>query len=236
MARLWSQVDREYFPPPGVAPLVQDGLGGVSIPPHRQAEALTTWQNARRRCQLLQALDAAEDLHCLTMLLANQLAEASDQARHRALLESALEAFFLPRHRTMMAADLSAHACRAGDLAAGERWLALVDPYSDDLMADSHYRGARSRIAITRGDWQGVLATLGNRSGKVPIHKMIEGTLTVSRAHAWEQLGQVDAASNELAGQMQKSPHLRATIEKVARLRGMCARSLPAAQTLLAPR
>lgn len=236
MARLWSQVEHPYLPPPGVAPLVQDGPGGVFVPPHRLAEAMQTWQNARRRCQLLQALDAAEDLFCLTTLLANQLLDAADQARHRAMLESALEAFFLPRHRTMMAADLASHACRAGDLAAGERWFALVDPSSDDLLADSHYRGARSRIAMTRGDWQGVLVVLGNRSGKVPIHKTFEGLLTVSRAHAWEQLGQVDAATHELASQMQKSPGLRATIESVAHARGMCARSCPAAAALLGRR
>lgn len=230
MTRLWAQTAADYLPPPGVAALTEPGPSGVTIPAHRQAEALATWQRARARCQAHQAIDAAEDLLFLTNLFATQHIVARDWTRHRAMIESAFEAVFLPRHRTELAADLVCSACRDGDLVAAERWFELVDAHSDDLMADSNYRLARSRLFAAKGDWNGVLAVLGASAGQVPIHRAFVENLTARRADAWEKLGRVDVAVSELVAKMQANPVHRNVIAAITKAHGICAISYPMAE------
>ena len=120
--RLRSQEGQELLPPPHLVALL-----AAQIAPHRQNDALVAWQSARKRTAE-ESIEAAEDLFYLTNIFSNQYLDAKDWSRHRAMTESTLEVFFLPRHRAVMISTMYCGACRENDLVAAERWLALLDP------------------------------------------------------------------------------------------------------------
>ena len=219
--RLRMQDNRPLLPPQGIAHLF--GPGG-EIPPWREQEVFAAWQAARKRTAT-QAIDAAEELFFLTEALGNQFVQTKDWTRHRAMLESALEAVFLPRHRSILSANLCLGACRQSDAEGATTWLTLADPASDDLYADSMYRMARGRLAALKNDFQGVIAALGASSADLPIHDALDANVTVHRANAWERLGRVDLAIRELQTEMAKSPQSRATVEAIVGLYGLCPQS-----------
>lgn len=223
--RLRMQDNRPLLPPPGIAHLF--GPGG-EIPPWREQEVFTAWQVARKRTAE-QAMDAAEDLFFLTEVLGNKFVAAKDWTKHRAMLESALEAFFLPRHRSIAASNLCMGACRQGDVQGAQTWLTLTDPHSDDLYADSMYRMARARLSAMKNDFQDVLTALGQSADMIPIHDALDCSAAAHRANAWERLGRVDAAVRELTTMMNKSPQHRASIERIVEIHGVCTLSFPQA-------
>ncbi len=225
LARLRMQDDRPLLPPQSVAHLF--GPGG-EIPPWKEQEVFAAWQSARKR-SAAGALDGAEELFFLTEALGNKFVAASDWTRHRAMLESALEALSLPRHRSSMAASLALSACRQDDLQGAATWLQLVDPASEDLYADSMYRMAKARVATKQGDFSTVLAALGQTAQEVPIHDAIDCLATVYRANAYEGVGRVDLAVSELVRESQKSGQHRASIATIVRLHGVCRQSFPQA-------
>lgn len=226
--RLIAQVGQRLEPPPRIAPLFARGSNTSSW---KREDVMAAWQSARKRCaeQGTDAHEAAAELVFLTMVLGNAYLEQKDWTGHRAMLESAFEAFFLPRHRSSIAADLSCGAGRQDDLVGAASWLALCDPYSEDLHADSSYRFARAALARRKGDWRDVLAALGSRTGEVPIHDALLSTCTVTRAHALENLGAVDVAARELDDRMGVSPGMRRGVALMARLYSLCPRSFPLA-------
>jgi len=201
----------------------------------RREDVLAAWQTARKQTAN-QSHEAAAELLYLTLILGNEYVERKDWTGHRAMLESALEAFFLPRHRSSIAADLACGACRQNDLAGASMWLALCDPHSADLYADSNYRYARASIARRKGDWRDVLACLGSRAGEVPIHQAFLSTSTVSRAHALENLGALDKAVWELDNRMGAGPDVRREIALLTTLHSLCPRSFPPAHANLRQR
>jgi hypothetical protein len=223
LRRLRAQDNVPLLPPPSIAHLF--GPGG-EIPAWRQEEVFVAWQSARKRAAT-QALDAAEELLFLTQVLGNQFVHAKDWNKHRAMLESSLEAFFLPRHRSIIACDLCLGACREGDIAGAETWITLADPTSDDLFADSMYRSARARIAALKGDFQGVINALGQTDADFPIHDALDCSAAARRADAWEHLGRIDLAMNELRTQMAKSPQHRASMEAIVAMYSLCPQSFP---------
>lgn len=235
LARLESRADTPDSPPPGIVALTEPGpAGGIVIPPHLQAMALAAWQRARIRCQAHQAIDAAEELLFLTNVFGAQLVEDQNWARHRAMIESAFEAVFLPRHRAALAADLVCSACRDGDLIAAKQWFELLDAHSDDPMADSNHRLAKARLFAAKEDWSGVLAVLGERNGEVPIHEGLVASLTAHRADALERLGRLDVALGELVAGMQASRARRDEIARVVKAHGLCPASYAMAEGRLA--
>ena len=86
---------------PSSAPSRGAAGGAAQIAPHRQNDALVAWQSARKRTAE-ESIEAAEDLFYLTNIFSNQYIEAKDWSRHPAMTESALEVFFLPRHRAAL--------------------------------------------------------------------------------------------------------------------------------------
>jgi hypothetical protein len=84
------------------------------------AEALSVWQSTRRERRTSSDFEAAERLLFLTIVLSQYFFDQGDRERQRALFESALEVFSLPRHRQMMLGYPSRCACRAGDLDAAQ--------------------------------------------------------------------------------------------------------------------
>lgn len=229
---LRAQEDKPLLPPLGIASLIAPG--GI-IATHRRAEALAAWQSARKRTAA-GSLEAAEELAFLTLVLGNELIATADWERHRAMLESALEAYFLPRHRSSVAANLCIGACRQGDVAGGEAWFALVDAASEDLAADSDYRIARARLSLTKGDLGGVIDALGRAAGDVPFHAANEAVASARRADAYEHMGDVGSAVRELSGEMLRGPSQRARVEHIVATHGLCPQALPRARAIAAAR
>jgi hypothetical protein len=229
LALLRKQSGRPLLTPPSLAHLIgPDGTMSID----RQPEALVAWQRARENTTKRSA-EAAEELYFLTFMIGNLFVLTKDLVRHRAMLESALEAFFLPRHRSSVAADLCCAACTQGDRTSAEAWLALCEPASDDLTTDSNYRIARARVCALRGDYQGALAVLGEASDAVPFDAPVVPLAIVRRADALEHLGRVDEAVAALAAYMSTNSAALAHIATIASLHGICTQSYPLAAAKL---
>jgi LSD1 subclass zinc finger protein len=216
LVRLRSQDGKPLMPPASIASLF--GPGG-QIPAWKLQEVLAVWQSTRNELRQTGSYDAGERLLFLSMALSNVFAEQQDHVRQRALFESAYEVFNLPRHRQMMLGLLSRNAARLGDLASAERWLSLCDPQSDDLSSDTAYRMSVAYVYTARGNWQGVLQTLGGNSQDVPILDAFDILAAILRANAWEKMGQLPAAVAVLGEALQRSgAQGREAIEKTIAL------------------
>jgi hypothetical protein len=230
LRRLRAQDGRPMIPPLSLLPL----MSGGSLDPSRVQEAFMLYQATRKEVKATSSPDAAERLYFLTILLSNYLGQQGDEARRRALLETALDTLYLPRHKQVIRAQLAMAAAREGDFAAAERWLAPCDARSDDLDSDSAYRCARAYIDTARGDFRAVLAVLGNAEEQIPIADARDPMATVLRANALERLGHLDAAIAALRTRMRlEGATGRGAIESFVQLHphlGLCPQSLPAAR------
>lgn len=230
LARLRAQDGRPLLPPHSLLPLLPNGV----LEAWKVNEAVAVWQSTRAQLRSQPDFDAAERLLFLTMVLAQYFFEQGDRVRQRALFESALESFGLPRHRQMMLGYLSRCACRAGDLAAAQRWLAQCDPRPDDLAMDSSYRYSHAFLDTVLGNFPSVLAALGNHFDEVPIQDAIDASACALRANALEKLGHVDAAAQELRLGFQRGSAMRQSIEQFIALHpsfALCPASLPRARS-----
>jgi hypothetical protein len=201
LSRLRRQAGKPLIPPANVIHLFEGG----GIAAWRITEAVSVWQGARREALTTGHPDACETVYFLAMALSSQFGEQSDVGRQRAVLESSLEALRLPRHRQALRCMLSRLACRAGDQAAAEQWLAPCDAASDDLEMDSPYRFSRALISTTRGDWPGVVAVLGRGANEVPILQATEPVCVALRANGVERMGDVAGAAALLTEYMARS-------------------------------
>jgi hypothetical protein len=229
IARLRAQDGRPLLPPAGIASLVPGGR----IEPWKVQEVLAVWQQTRQELKGSGNFEAAERLLYLTMILANQFSEQNDFLRQRAMFESALDVFKLPRHRQVMRGYLSRAAARIGDLAAAEQWLAPCNPRSDDLESDSAYRVSRAMLDTTKHNYQAVLQVLGARNEDVPVMDAWDPAAAVFRANAWEKTGNLPAAIDVLNGAMRAGASSRMAIQKVIELTPglqLCPQSFPQAQ------
>lgn len=231
LARLRMQDGRPLLPPPSLAAL----LPGGQLPPWKVDEAQAVWRATKRETAATSSPDAAERLLFLTMILSNHFAEQNDMARLRAMYESALDVFTLPRHRQMMRGYLARNAVREGDVDAAEAWMAPCDPGSDDLQTDSAYRASYALIATARRNYPAVIQLLGQTPADVPILDAMDGLCAILRANAWEKQGHAQAASQQLQAVMAAiGPGGRDAMEKFAGLYPslqLCAGSLHAAQS-----
>jgi hypothetical protein len=229
LGRLRAQDGKPLLPPASLQALVPNG----QLPAWKVQEALAVWQATRQELRVTANFEAAERLLFLTMILSQHFVDQTDRLRQRAMLESALEVFTLPRHRQVMRGFLCRSACRLGDLQAAEQWLAPCDRLSDDLETDSEYRYSRAFLDTARGDWNAVLRTLGGRFEDVPIQDAMDAACSVLRANAWERLGQVQSAVGLLQQAMaQQGASGRQAISKVIALNAgmrLCEQSHPLA-------
>lgn len=198
IARLRAQDGRPLLPPASLLSLMPGG----DLPSWKVNEAIAVWQQSRREARGTGNFEAAERLLFLTMALSNHFSEAGDFRRQRALFESALEAFTLPRHRQVMFGYLCRSAVRAGDLDAAQKWLAPCDPRSDDLQSDSAYRFSRAVLDTALGNFPAVLHTLGAMPNDVPIMDAMDPACSVLRANAHERMGNLPAAIEALRRSM----------------------------------
>ena len=228
--RLRAQDGRPLLPPQSIAYLVS----GSGIEPSKVQEAFLVYQATRKEVRATSSPDAAERLYFLTLLLSNHLSSVGDDARRRAILETTLDALYLPRHKQVMRCQLATAAAREGDLVAAERWIGPCDERSDDLESDSAWRVCRAYIDTVKRDYGRVISVLSAVDDAVPIADSRDPVASVLRANALERMGDVDAAVRVLRSRMQnEAAPGRAAIEMFVKLNEhlqLCAVSLPQAR------
>ena len=198
LTMLRQQDGRPMVPPSSLHGLLEGG----AIPEWKISEAVSIWQTTRKQLEGTSDYSASETLLFLTIMLSNYYSAKSEPLKRRAMFESALEVFTLPRHRQMIRGQLTRSAALEGDIAAAERWLAPCNPRSEDLEADTAYRISRATIDTAKNDLNAVLQVLGQQIGQVPIMDSMEGIAVLLRANACERLGQQPLAAQQLAQYM----------------------------------
>jgi hypothetical protein len=187
------------MPPAGIQTLF--GAGG-QIEAWKLDEAWAVWQSSRKKAAEDQDYEGSEALYFLTLSLSNLMTSSSDLRKRRALLESTLEASFLPRHKQTMLGYLVRAATLEGDSYGAAGWLALCDRHSDDLMTDSSYRVSHAMYSGSQGDHAAVVTLLGEDMETVPIVDAFDPLAILCRADALEKSGREDAAVAHLTAVM----------------------------------
>ncbi|MBI5536405.1 MAG: hypothetical protein HY898_27030 [Deltaproteobacteria bacterium] len=188
--RLREQDAKVWQTPPGL----EDYLLGDDLTAEKLAAARQQWLTARRALQTGASFAEAERLFHLTLILAPTLPDREC----RALLESAIELLPDEGFRQVLRCRLAQAAVIAGDVAAAEEWLALVNPRPLMLLTDTAYRIAASHVLRAKGLYPNVLAILGHRAGDVPILDAFEFEAVLLRCDAMENTGQLPAAAAAL--------------------------------------
>jgi hypothetical protein len=193
LAQLRVQDGRPRMAPPSLAAV----LGGQTILPGREQEALLVWQTLRQRAEASDPA-ASEDLAFLTLLLAQHPAYRDQAPFVRALLESALDASVLPRHKQEQLGTLCRRAIAEGRRDEALRFFHAMDPMSVELTSDSQYRLSAAAISTLDRDGQRVLWAIGARKDAVPIADAMDAMASIFRANAFELLGDVASAQQVL--------------------------------------
>jgi hypothetical protein len=204
-----AEQDRRFLPPSEIASL----FVGERVAPSREAEARTQWQGLRGslRAQTNEAI--AQRFFMLTVALAELCFDKGELLGQRALIESALSVIDSPHHAQVLRAQLARSALNAGEPHSAEAWLALCNPRSENLLADTAYRYARAYLDTTRRDFSAVILTLG--SGGVPLSDAYAPECAVLCANAWEQqLQQATAVDVLVSAKRELGPIARRRIRK----------------------
>ena len=163
--------------------------------------------------------------------VANILESASslahgDPRRLRAHLESVRDSFTDPGFRQLATCRLAGAARHVGDLAAANGWLQQCDATSGELPLDTAYRIALAGIQLRQQTYQEALATLGERSGRVPLSLSWKPAAQIFRIEALEKAGRqadADAEYDEASGWKGSATWLPAMIEANRDLGDLCA-------------
>lgn len=178
------------------------------------AKANHAWTAALAGCRAApQDPRAQRRCYWLVMLMSQIWSARREYMRQRAALESAGELMVDPGHRYVIGASLAAAARNMGDLDAAEAWLATLDPRPWHLDLDSAYRTVAAAVALSRGQPDRALATVGRSAAEVPFEPSRRNLSQVLRAAAYEGLG--DAASAEATLVAAAQTGGRALIERI---------------------
>lgn len=203
-------------------PTLQAVLGGDSIQPGREQEAIMVWQSLRARAQQGDVA-ASEDLSFLTLVIAQLESMQSQQDFTIALSESALDASVLPRHRQEQLGRLCRLAAARGDRGRVLGLLAMMNPNPQELDSDSEYRVSCAMLAVLDRDGARMLALLGPQKDAVPITDSMDAMASVFRAHAYELTGNIQAASQIL--RELPDPRILQLVQGRFQSMGLCAQS-----------
>jgi hypothetical protein len=218
LAQLRLQDGRPRLPPPTLLGV----LGGPSIQPGREGEAITIWQSLRARAAQ-NDVAASEDLALLTLMLTQlEWTEAQGELPN-ALTESALDVVVLPRHRQEMLGRLCRVAASRGDRQRALGLLGAMIPNAPELDSDSEYRLSFALLGAIDRDGARMLHALGPQKDAVPIADSIDDFASVLRAHAYELMGNVPAASQIL--RELSSPRLLSLVQARYPMLHLCAQS-----------
>jgi hypothetical protein len=193
LQQLRVQDGRPRLPTPTLAAV----LGGPSIQPGREQEAIAIWQSLRAR-SAQGDVAASEDLATLTLLIASSTMTDQLPQLLLALSESTYDACVLPRHKIEQLGRLVRRAAAAGDRARAGRYLSWMMPGAPEIDADSEYRVSYAVVATLDRDPARVLALLGPRKDAIPIVDSMDPLGTIFRANAHEMMGNVPAAIDVL--------------------------------------
>jgi hypothetical protein len=196
MQSLWAQAQAygDTQLPMEMAQLLRNGpLNQATFP-----QGLALWQAYIQRAQAGD-FQASEFATLMTGALSSFCVMNHDEVRQRAIFETALDVLPNPNHKQVMRCNLARAAIKAGDLAAGQQWMAACNPTPVDLEADTAYRGTFAAMATARNDFQNVLAALGPHVNAVPLALPMQVLCNVYRANAIEKLGNPQAAAQQLA-------------------------------------
>lgn len=193
IAHLRSQDGR----PRQVSQTLQTALGGQSIQPGREQEALAIWQSLRAR-SAAGDVAASEDLSLLTLILAQHPWTIQQPALSQALSESALDAVVLPRHRQEQRGRLCRLAASKGKRALAQTHLAAMIADAPELETDSEHRLAAAVVATLDRNGPRVIELLGAQKDAIPIADSMDALASVLRANAYELQGDLAAAATVL--------------------------------------
>lgn len=175
-------------------------LGGQNIQSGREAEALQVWGSLRHRAAEGDAA-ASEDLATLTLLLVQLPAYRENGTLVCALLESALDASVLDRHRQEHRGMLCRRAVANGDRHTALLHLVSMAPASQILEMDSQYRVSLAALMTLQGQYREIPFVLGSKKDEIPIADHLDVLASVFRANAFDKAGDTAravAALNEL--------------------------------------
>jgi hypothetical protein len=228
MQGLWaqSQAYANTQLPPEMVQLLRNG----PLTPATFPQGLALWQLYIQRAAAGD-FQASEFATLMTGSLSSYCVMHNDELRQRALFETALDVLPNPNHKQVMRCNLARAAIKAGDLAAGQVWMASCNPTPVDLEADSAYRATYAAMSTARGEFQNVVAALGPHVNAVPLVPPIQVLCNVYRANALEKMGNVAVAVQQLvqtAKTLQGGANAVQGIVKASPFH-LCPQSLPAA-------
>jgi hypothetical protein len=228
MQSLWAQAQAHVntqLPPEMVQLLSHGPLTPATFP-----QGLALWQAYIQRAAAGD-FQASEFATLMTGSLSSYCVMHNDELRQRALFETALDVLPNPNHKQVMRCNLARAAIKAGDLTAGQAWMASCNPTPVDIEADSAYRTTYAAMATARNDFQSVLAALGPNVGAVPLVLPVVVLCNVYRANAMEKLGNVAAAVQQLVQTAKTSQGGANAIQGIVKTSPfhLCPQSLPTA-------
>lgn len=198
LVRLWAQVKGYRSSVMQSAPLQLAMLVGAgTLSADCVPDALNLWRTYSEQARFGDR-PAADYSMILIRRIGDYLAERGQHERHRALLQSTLEAVPSASHKEIVLCRIAHAALREGDPDEALAWLARCDPAPTDLEADSEYRLAVAFVATSVGDFERVLTTVGRGIHTVPLSVAARLMAALLRANALERTDGLLAASGAL--------------------------------------
>ncbi len=212
VANLWGQLHIGMQVHPEVTTIMEHS----TLPEKNVPKAMKLWDDTRARG----AVDPAavgDDLLWLTSALVNYNSVKGDREKVRALWETALESSKQPRHIQYIRAALCRAAVNDGEDDAANGWLSPCDPQPPDLMSDTSYRLAYAYLSSARGDFDGTLQALGDKTDSLPFFFSMRALCAVLRANALERRGDVDTAVAQLKALVASDPDIGMALPSMAK-------------------
>jgi hypothetical protein len=185
---------------PAVAPvpalLASVVEGDAVLARGKEQELLELWFALRARA--LTDVEAAEALFVATRLLFSHPFLDDRPDLREALVDDAIDALGLARHRTVLGAIRVRQAAASGDVEGARAYFEALDRAPTDRQSDTHVRLAAATLAVAERRWADVLSELGARRDELPLDDEFADLAVVLRAHALERLGDADAAHRAL--------------------------------------
>lgn len=211
--RLRAQDGQPMLPPPNLRSLASGG----GLDPNQRGQAEAMWQAALAETQSAPSFPAEERLFWTTFMLANHHAEQGRRDVAAPLLEQTQPRLQQPRFFQVVTGMLARTHAAQGNLDRAGQFLAQLDAQSDDLQIDTNYRFSTAYVAMLRGDAQTTLAALGSTIDEVPISDAYDRVCGLYRAHAYEALGNVEVAVQQLQ-QLAPTPEEMGQLESMVRM------------------
>ena len=201
------------MPPPNLRSLA----GGGGLDPNQRGQAEAMWQAAFAETQSAPSFPAEERLFWTTFMLANHHAEQGRRDVAAPLLEQTQPRLQQPRFFQVITGMLARTLAALGNVERAGQFLAQLDAQSDDLQIDTNYRFSTAYVALLRGDSRTALAALGSAIDEVPISDAYDRVCGLYRAHAYEALGNVEVAVQQLQ-QLAPTPEQMGLLESMVRM------------------